>query len=148
MGKITEVQQEMIAAMKAKNSERKDALSMLLSALKAKEKDKREPLTEDEENSIIAKEIKQTKETLESAPKDRTDIISQCEFRISVLSEFAPKMLSEDEIKEIIKETLNELGLTSPTGKDRGIIMKTLMPKVSGKADGSLVSKIVGSMLS
>ena len=148
MGKITEVQQEMIAAMTAKNSERKDALSMLLSALKAKEKDKREPLTEDEENSIIAKEIKQTKETLESAPKDRTDIISQCEFRISVLSEFAPKMLSEDEIKEIIKETLNELGLTSPTGKDRGIIMKTLMPKVSGKSDGSLVSKIVGSMLS
>lgn len=147
MSKINEVQQQMMAAMKAKDSERKDALSMLLAALKSKEKDKREPLTEQEENAIISKEIKQTKETMESAPKDRTDIISQCEFRISVLSEFAPKLLSEDEIKKIIEDTLAEIGISEPSAKDRGLIMKNVMPKLNGKADGSLVSKVVGDLL-
>ena len=147
MSKINEVQQQMMAAMKAKDSERKDALSMLLSALKAKEKDKREPLNEQEENAIIAKEIKQTKETMESAPADRTDIIDQCKFRISVLSEFAPKMLDEDEVTKIVQETLSEIGITEPTAKDRGLIMKNVMPKLSGKADGSLVSKVVGNLI-
>ena len=146
MSKINDVQQEMIIAMKAKDQKRKDALSMLLAALKSKEKDKREPLTEQEENAVISKEIKQTKETLESAPSDRTDIIELCNFRISVLNEFAPKMMSEDEVKSVILESLKELGIAEPVAKDRGIIMKTVMPKFNGMADGSLVNKIVGEL--
>lgn len=148
MTKIELVRKEMMEALKAKDQERKDALSMLLAALKSKEKDKREPLTEDEENMIILKEIKQTKETYESAPADRTDIKSQCEFRIKVMEAFAPKSLSEEEIADIIKSVISELGIDSPSMKDKGIIMKNLMPKVSGKADGGVVNKIVSSILS
>lgn len=147
MTKIELVRKEMMEALKAKDQERKDALSMLLAALKSKEKDKREPLNEDEENMIIMKEIKQTKETLESAPADRTDIKEQCEFRIKVMEAFAPKSLSEDEISDIIKSVINDLGIESPSMKDKGLIMKNLMPKVSGKADGGLVNKIVSSIL-
>ena len=99
MSKIEEVRTAMYAAMKAKDKERKDALSMLLGALKAKAIDKREDLTEAEENSIIAKEIKQCKDTIELSPADRTDIIDQCKLRIAVYEEFAPKQMSEDEIK-------------------------------------------------
>ena len=99
MSKIEEVRTAMYAAMKAKDKERKDALSMLLGALKAKAIDKREDLTEAEENSIIAKEIKQCKDTIEMSPADRTDIIDQCKLRIDVYEEFAPKQMSEDEIK-------------------------------------------------
>ena len=69
--KINEVQQQMMAATKAKDAERTAALSLLLSALKAKAKDKREDLTEEEENAIIQKEIKQTREAMEAAPADR-----------------------------------------------------------------------------
>ena len=74
MSKIDEVRAEMVTAMKNKDKERKDSLSMLLSALKNKAIDKREDLTPDEENEVIKKEIRQTKETLETAPADRTDI--------------------------------------------------------------------------
>ena len=70
MSKIDEIRAEMVKAMKEKDKERKDSLSMLLSALKNKAIDKREDLTEDEENEVIKKEIRQTKETMESAPAD------------------------------------------------------------------------------
>lgn len=143
MTKTETVQKEMIAAMKAKNKERKESLTLLLSALKAKAKDKREPLTEEEENTIILKEIKQTKETLESAPSDREDIISQCKDRIAVLEEFAPQFMSAEEINGIIDEILKDLGLEQPTPMDKGKIMKSLMPKVKGKADGKMVNDLL-----
>lgn len=148
MSKIDTVRSEMMAAMKAKDKERKDALSALLSALKNKAIDKREDLTEEEENEVVLKEIKSANETIDTTPADRTDIIEQCKFRISVFQEFAPKMMDESEIKEVIQSVLNELGIDAPAAKDKGNIMKTLMPKVKGKADGKLVNQILGSMLS
>ena len=130
MSKADEVRKAMVAAMKAKDKERKDSLSMLLSALKNKAIDKREDLTEAEENEVVLKEIKQTKETLEMTPADRTDIIEECSKRIAVYEEFAPKMLNEDEIKTVIDGVLKELEIETTTGKDKGRIMKVLMPKV------------------
>lgn len=147
MSKIDEVRAEMVTAMKNKDKERKDSLSMLLSALKNKAIDKREDLTPDEENEVIKKEIRQTKETLETAPVDRTDIIGQCEKRLAVYKEFVPEDLSEDAIREIIREVLAGLGIENPTAKDKGKVMKELMPKVKGKAEGSVVNKIVGEFL-
>ena len=139
MSKADEVRKAMVAAMKAKDKERKDSLSMLLSALKNKAIDKREDLTEAEENEVVLKEIKQTKETLEMTPADRTDIIEECSKRIAVYEEFAPKMLNEDEIKTVIDGVLKELEIETPTGKDKGRIMKVLMPKVKGIADGKRI---------
>lgn len=146
MSKIDTVRAAMMQAMKDKDHARKDVLSLLLSALKARFIDKRADLTEEEENETVLKEIKQTQETLEKTPADRTDIIEECKYRISVLSEFAPKMLGEDEIKELIGGTLLELGITSAQPKDRGAIMKALMPKVKGRCDGALVSRLVGDL--
>lgn len=147
MSKIDEVRKAMVQAMKDKNKERKDSLSMLLSALKNKAIDKREDLTEVEENEVVLKEIKQTKETLDSTPANRTDIIEECKNRIAVYEEFAPKMMDEAEIKEVISSVLAELGIEKSTNKDKGKIMKLLMPKVKGKADGKLVNQIVGTMM-
>ena len=120
---------------------------MLLAALKNKAIDKRADLTPEEEFEVVKKEIKQTKETMDLAPADRTDIIDQCKARLAVLSEFAPEEMSEDAIRAVIQEVLTGLGIEKPTGKDKGKIMKELMPKVKGKADGSLVNNIVGEML-
>ena len=147
MSRIDEVRSAMVAAMKAGDKERKDSLSMLLSALKNKAIDKRADLTEAEENEVVLKEIKQTKETLDLTPADRTDIISECRSRISVYEEFAPHMMDESEIKAVIAEVLNSLNIDAPTGKDKGRIMKELMPKVKGKADGKLVNQVLQSML-
>ena len=148
MSKTDEVRKDMVAAMKAKDKDTKDTLSLLLAALKNKAIDKRADLTEEEEVAVILKEIKQTKETMELAPADRADIINECKKRIAVLENYAPKMMDADEIKAIIAGVLADLGIENPTGKDKGKIMKELMPKVKGKADGKLVNEIVGSFIS
>lgn len=148
MSKTDEVRKAMVEAMKAKDKDTKDSLSLLLSALKNKAIDKRAELTEEEEIQVVLKEIKQTKETMELAPADRLDIIEECKKRIAVLENYAPKMMDADEIKAIIAGVLADLGIENPTGKDKGKIMKELMPKVKGKADGKLVNEIVGSFMS
>lgn len=147
MSMIDKVRAEMMTAMKNKDKDRKDSLSMLLSALKNKAIDKREDLTEAEEFEVVNKEIKQTKETMETSPADRTDIIEQCRNRIAVYQEFAPAQMSEEEIKAVIGEVLAALGIENPTAKDKGKVMKELMPKVKGRADGGMVNRLVGELL-
>lgn len=147
MSKIEEVRSAMVSAMKAGDKETKETLSMLLAALKNKAIDKRSDLTEEEETQVVMKEIKQTKETLEMTPADRTDIIAECEKRLAVLEQYAPKMMDESEIKSVIEALLSEMGLDAPTAKDKGKIMKNLMPKVKGKADGKLVNDILTGYL-
>ena len=143
MSKIDEIRSEMVAAMKAGDKERKAALSFLLSSLKNKAID----LTEEEEGQVILKEIKQLKETLEMTPADRTDLIEEAQKRLSVLEEYAPKMMDADEIKAVIQTVLSELGIETPTAKEKGKIMKELMPRVKGKADGKEVNQILASMM-
>lgn len=88
MSKIDVVRAAMVEAMKAKDKARKDSLSMLLSALKNAEIDKREPLTEEEADAVVKKEIKQTRETYELAPADRDDIRAEAEARLAVYKDF------------------------------------------------------------
>ena len=95
MSKIDLVRAAMVEAMKAKDKPRKDALSMLLSALKNAQIDKRADLTEDEENAIVKKEIRQTQETYDSAPAGRDDIREEAAGRIAVYKEFAPKDMGD-----------------------------------------------------
>ena len=133
MTKIEEIRAEMVAAMKNKDKDRKDTLSMLLGALKNKAIDKREDLTEAEEYEVIKKEIKQTKETLELAPEDRVDIKEACEKRLKVLQEFAPEEMSEEAIRAEVNAVLSTLGITEPKASDKGKVMKELMPRVKGK---------------
>lgn len=146
MSRIETVRTEMVTAMKNKDKERKEILSLLLAALKNAAIDKREDLTEEEENSVVLKEIKQLNDLLEQTPADRTDIIDLCKYRIRVLEEFAPRMLTEGEIKELIAEVLQGLGISTPAPSDKGKIMKELMPKVKGKADGKTVNQLVADM--
>lgn len=144
MSKIDTVRAAMMQAMKDKDKARKDALSLLLSALKSKMIDKRADLTEEEENAVIFREIKQAQETLDTTPADRADIIGEAKLRIGVYSEFAPKLMDEGEIRAQIDAVLAELDIAQPTAKDKGRIMKTLMPRVKGKADGTLVNRVLG----
>ena len=146
MSKIDVVRAAMVTAMKNKEKDKKDALSMLLSALKNAEIDKRSPLTEDEENAVVKKEIKQCQETFDTAPADREDIRSEAALRISVYQAFATADLTREQIAEVIGQVLAELGIEKPTPADKGKIMKVLMPRVKGKADGKLVSETLAEL--
>ncbi len=143
MSKIDVVRKEMMEALKAKDTPRKDALSLLLAALKSKQIDKRSELTEDEENAVVMKEIKSAQEAIDTAPPSRTDIIDENKFKIAVYSAFAPQLMSEDEVKAVIADVLKQIGIEKPTPQDKGSIMKVLMPLVKGKADGKMINKLV-----
>lgn len=140
---VDKVRSEMIAALKAGEKEKKETLSMLVSALDLKAKDKRSALTVEEEIAVVQRELKQTKETLDSSPKDRLDIVEKCTNRINVIETFLPTQMGEDELKGIISDVIVKLGLTSVNKSDKGKIMKELMPLVKGKADGKVVNVIV-----
>lgn len=143
MSKQELVRNEMVKAMKEKDKDKKDTLALLLAALKNAEIDKMRVLSPEEEDAVVQKEIKQTKETLEMTPTDRYDIIQQCNNRLEVLLQFAPKMMTEAEIEKVISDVLKDLELDNPTKREKGKIMKVLMPQVKGKADGKLVNQIL-----
>ncbi len=145
MGMVEDVRAQMMAAMKARDAKRKDVLSNLLAALKNGVIQKRSDLTPEEETAIVARELKQTKETLESAPADRNDIKEECTYKISVLSEFMPEQMDEAAIRKTIEAVLEKLGITEPSAKQKGLIMRDLMPQVKGKADGKFVNEILGT---
>lgn len=144
------VQKQMIEAMKNGEKERKMALSGLMSALKNKEielRGKGEMNTE-AEVQVVSKLVKQTKESLDTCPSDRTDISDKLKLELSVYEAFLPKQMSEDEIKETIELVLGKLGLLgSATSKNKGMIMKELIPMVKGKADGKLVNQMLSNYL-
>jgi Uncharacterized conserved protein len=144
MNKLELVRSEMIKAMKEKNKERKDSLSALLGVLKNAEIDKKAALNEDEANAIIKKEIKQTQETYDTAPETRDDIRLEASIRLEIFKEFVPKDMSAEQIDDIITKVLDVLEIVSPEIKDKGRIMKELIPRVKGKADGKLVNELLG----
>ncbi len=147
MTKIDAVRAAMMQAMKEKNKERKESLSMLLSALKNKAIDKRADLTEEEENAVVLKEIKQCQEAIDTAPAGRDDVIAENTARIAVYQEFAPRMMDREEITAVVDQVLAELNLAAPTAKEKGLIMKNLMPRVKGKADSALVNQVLTARL-
>ena len=140
-----ELQAAMIAAMKAKDKERKDSISVLVSAAKKMAIDAgcREDIPEDMVNQAILKEIKSVKEQIDSCPADRAELKESYESRYAVMSEFAPKMLSADEVKEIITTKFAEVVAT----KNKGVIMKNVMPEFKGKADGKIVQQVVAELI-
>lgn len=144
------VQKQMIEAMKQGDKARKLALSGLMSALKNKEielRGKGEMNTE-AEVQVVSKLVKQTKESLDTCPKDRTDIIEKLTLELEVYESFMPAQMSKEEIHDTIERLLDHMGiLQTASPKDKGRIMKELMPMVKGKADGKLVNEILSIYL-
>ena len=144
----TIIREKMYAAMKAKDKKLKDAYSMAIGEFKNKEIALRRELTEQEEIEVLTKMVKQARDAIDCIPSGTNqDFINDREFEISVYSEFLPKQMTEDEIRQVIKETMAEVGIETLTSATKGLLMKNLMSKVKGKADGKLVANIVASMM-
>ncbi|KPU27933.1 aspartyl-tRNA amidotransferase [Caloranaerobacter sp. TR13] len=134
------------ASMKNKDKVRKDVITMVRAAIKQREVDERVELSDEDIIEIIAKQVKQKKDALKDFEKGaRQDLVELTQKEIDILMEYLPKQLSEDEIDEIVKAAIEEIGAS--TMKDMGKVMSYVMPKVKGRADGSLVNKIVRQYL-
>lgn len=133
-------------AMRAKDSERRNVIRLVQSAIKQVEVDERKELDNDDVMSILQKEAKKRRESIVELEKaDRPDDVESEKFELSVIEEFLPKQLTEDELKPIVQAAVDEVGATSM--KEMGQIMRIVMPQVEGRADGRQVNKIVKEIL-
>jgi uncharacterized protein len=146
MSLIAQIEAEVKAAMLARDVERRDALRLILSSLRSAEKDLQRPLSEGEELQVLQRERKKRIEAAEAFhDAGRADRAAKEEAELSVLEEFMPEPLSEDELEQIVDDAIAENGATSL--QDLGRVMADVMPQVSGRADGSAVGQLVREKL-
>ena len=143
---ITEIEDEIKEAMKARDAERRDALRLIVNALKNSEKDLQRPLSEEEELQVLQRERKRRVEAAEAFRTGGHEERAEAEEReLAILEEFMPEPLSEEEIEEIVDDAIAEVGATSMA--QLGRVMADVMPQIAGRADGSVVSQIVREKL-
>lgn len=141
------IDEEMVAAAKAQNKIRLSAIRMMKAALHNKEISLMKPLDETETLQVLSSMIKQRKDSIDQFSKGgRTDLVEKEETELKIIQEFLPAQMSEDEIEDIIRKTIQEAGAVSI--KDMGKVMKLLMPKLTGMADGKIVGEKVKTILS
>lgn len=141
---MEQLQKDMVAAMKARDKVRKDAISSLVSAVKKAAIDEgcRDDIQEELVDRVILKEMKLVKEQLDTCPDERAELKSSYEATYEVMKEYAPTLMSEEEILAYINANFADAVAT----KNKGIIMKGVMADLKGKADGKLINQIVGDL--
>jgi uncharacterized protein YqeY len=146
MSLIARIEEELKEARLARDNDRRDALSLILSSLRSAEKELQRPLSDEEELQVLQRERKKRAEAAEAyASAGREEQADAEEYELEVLEEFMPDQLSEEELEEIIDDVIAEVGATSI--RHLGRVMADVMPQVSGRADGSTVSQIVREKL-
>lgn len=138
---FAELQKQMIAAMKAKGKVRKEAISSLVSAAKKVAIDEgcRDDISEEIVGRVILKEMKTVKEQIDSCPDSREDLKAEYQARYDIIAEFAPQMMSAEEVESYITEKFADVVAT----KNMGQIMKAVMGDLKGKADGKVINATV-----
>ena len=141
---IEVLQKDMIAAMKAKDKTTKDAVSSLIAAVKkvAIDEGTRENIPEELVDRVILKELKTAKEQIDTCPDERVELKKEYQDKYDIITRYAPKQLTEEEIIKIITEKFSE----EIASKNKGIIMKAVMGELKGKADGKLINKVVADL--
>ena len=139
--KFDEISKDLVTAMKEKNKNKKDAISSLKDAIKkvAIDNGTRDNIDDELVNKVVFKEIKSYEEQIATCPKDRTDLLEVFNERLSYIKAYAPKLLSKEEIMKILDEKFKEV----IESKNKGQIMKSIMPEFKGKADGKLINEII-----
>jgi uncharacterized protein YqeY len=141
-----QIQQDLKEAMLQKDELKTGTLRMLLAALVNKEKEKGLPITKEQCQEVMLSEVKKRKEAAEAFEKGgRSQMAEKERKEMEILQKYLPKQLSQEEVRKLAEEAIAQTGATTP--QDMGKVMAALMPKVKGKADGSLVSSIVKEIL-
>lgn len=148
MSLLDRLNDDMKQAMKNKEKEKLSVLRMLKAALQNEAiKLGKSPLSEDEELTVLSRELKQRKDSLQEFENaGRSDLVEKVKTEIEIVQSYMPTSLTEDELRELIEQTIKEVGASSKA--DMGKVMGAIMPKVKGRADGSLVNKLVQQQLS
>lgn len=138
------LRKDMVAAMKAKDKPRKEAISSVISAVKKVAIDEgcRDEISPELMDRVILKELKTVKEQIDTCPEQREDLRAEYQFRYDVIKEYAPAQMGAEEIRTFITEKFADVVAT----KNKGQIMKAVMGELKGKADGKLINQVVGEL--
>jgi uncharacterized protein YqeY len=140
------IESDLLAAMKASDDLRKRTLRMALSSIRLAEIDKGSELDEGAAMAVLHKEVKARQEAISEAQRaQRPDLEAASQAEISVLEEYLPKPFSPEELEELARQAIAEVGATSP--REMGLVMKTLMPRLQGRAAGDQASQVVRKLL-
>jgi uncharacterized protein YqeY len=146
MSLIAEIEQDLTDAMRERDAARRDALRLILNALRSAEKELQRPLSDDEELQVLQRERKRRVEAIDAyRAGGREDRAQAEELELEVLEEFMPEPLSDDELERIVDDAIAENGATSI--RELGRVMADVMPQIAGRADGSAVSQLVREKL-
>lgn len=137
---------DMADAMRAGDNEKRDALRLLLAAVKQAEVDGQKTLDDAGVQDVLTKQAKQRRESISDYERaGRDDLADREKAELLIIESYLPQMMTEEEIKGLVAQTISDLGATGP--QDMGRVMGSLMPQVKGKADGRLVSDVVRKLL-
>lgn len=141
---LATLQKDMVAAMKAKDKVRKDAISSVISAVKKVAIDEgcRDDIQADLVDRVILKELKSVKEQIDTCPAEREELKAEYQARYDIINEYAPKLMSADEVKVLLQEKFADVLATG----NKGQIMKAVMGELKGKADGKVINQVVGEL--
>ena len=141
---FTKLQKDMVAAMKARDKVRKDAISSVISAVKKVAIDEgcRDNIDDALVDRVILKELKSVKEQIDTCPAERVELLEQYQARYDIINEYAPKLMSKEEVKVCLQEKFAEVLATG----NKGQIMKAVMAEMKGKADGKVINQAVAEI--
>ena len=141
---LEQLRADMVAAMKAKDKARKEAISSLVSAVKKAAIDEgcRDDIRPELVDRVILKELKTVKEQIDTCPDSRADLKEEYQFRYDVIASYAPRQMSREEVESYIREKFADVVAT----KNKGQIMKAVMADMKGKADGKLINQVVAGL--
>lgn len=140
------IQEDLKAAMRAGDVQRREALRLLMAAFKQVEVDERKELSEADAVAILMTEAKRRRETIQEMEQaGRLDLAEKERFELEVIERYLPRQLSDDELRALAQEAIQETGATS--SREMGAVMRVLMPRVQGQADGKRVSEVVRGLL-
>ncbi len=141
---FTTLQKDMIAALKAGDKDRKESISLLVAAVKkaAIDEGTRDNISDELTDRVLLKELKTTQEQVDTCPASRQDLLEKYKAHLEIVKEYAPRLMGADDIRALLTEKYADLIAT----KNKGMIMKTVMAELKGKADGKLISQIVAEL--
>lgn len=147
---IEKLRADLKQAMKDKDSVKKSVIQLLISAIRNKEIDEKITVTPEDEIAILSRELKQTKESLElivNSPEGHEEVIAEYNKKIEFIKSYMPKQMSEEEVEKIIRGEIEKLNLQTVSPKEKGLIMKNIMPVLKGKTDGKTIDTIVNKII-
>lgn len=146
MSFLERLRKDKMQSMRDKDKVRTGVISLIMSNIALAEKEQKKVLSDGEALEFVQRELKQTRDALDSIPEDRVEMREETQIKINIIEEYLPTQMTEEEVKDAVLKLMKELDLPVEP-RSKGILMKEMLSRYQGATDGKTVNKIVGELL-